>query len=169
MLALVAERQRDRVEGYIKLNEGFRVVTGGGRPSHLPNGWYVEPTILGDVDNAMRVAQEEIFGPVLWLIPHDGDDDAVRIANDTRYGLSGSVWTGDPARGLGIARRLRTGGVTVNGSPSPMPLTPFGGFKESGLGRELGPEGLQSYLEPRTIGVPPNSWKETPDEGRRLV
>ncbi|MGV9386265.1 aldehyde dehydrogenase [Nonomuraea sp. NPDC003707] len=152
---LVAERQRARVEGYINLKEGFRVVAGGGRPSHLPKGWYVEPTILGDVDNAMRVAQEEIFGPVLCLIPHDGDDDAVRLANDTRYGLSGSVWSGDPVRGLAVARRLRTGGVTVNGSPSPMPLTPFGGFKESGLGRELGPEGLQSFLEPRTIGVPP--------------
>ncbi|MEV4112684.1 aldehyde dehydrogenase [Nonomuraea sp. NPDC049695] len=151
---LVAERQRARVEGYINLDEGFRVVAGGGRPRHLPKGWYVEPTVLGDVDNSMRVAQEEIFGPVLCLIPHDGDDDAVRIANDTRYGLSGSVWSGEPARGLAVARRLRTGGVTVNGSPSPMPLTPFGGFKESGLGRELGVEGLQSFLEPRTIGIP---------------
>src|SRR5207302_7282670 len=106
---LVAERQRDRVEGYIGLaaEEGFRVVTGGRRPAHLPRGWYVEPTILGDVDNAMRVAQEEIFGPVLCVIPYDTDDDAVRIANDSRYGLAGGVGTGDEARGLGIARRLR--------------------------------------------------------------
>ncbi|MGW3566119.1 aldehyde dehydrogenase [Streptomyces sp. NPDC000941] len=154
---LVAERQRDRVEGYIGLaaEEGFRIVAGGGRPSHLPKGWYVEPTVLGDVDNSMRVAQEEIFGPVVCVIPHDGDDDAVRIANDTRYGLSGSVWTGDPARGLALARRLRTGGTVVNGGIPPQPLVPFGGFKESGIGRELGIEGLHQYLEPHTIGIPP--------------
>jgi aldehyde dehydrogenase (NAD+) len=153
---LVAERQRDRVEGYIRLatDEGARIVTGGGRPSHLPKGWYVEPTIVGEVDNTMRVAQEEIFGPVLCVIAHDSDDDAVRLANDTRYGLTGSVWTSDPARGLRIARRIRSGMVTVNSNYPPQPLVPFGGFKESGIGRELGPEGLQNYLEPRTIGVP---------------
>jgi acyl-CoA reductase-like NAD-dependent aldehyde dehydrogenase len=154
---LVARRQRDRVEGYIGLaaEEGFRVVTGGGRPGHLPKGWYVEPTILGDVDNGMRVAQEEIFGPVLCVLPYDTDDEAVRIANESRYGLAGSVWTGDDARGLGIARRLRAGMVTVNTNPPPQPLVPFGGFKESGIGRELGPEGLRNYLETRTIGVHP--------------
>lgn len=154
---LVAARQRDRVEGYIGLaaEEGFRVVTGGGRPSHLPKGWYVEPTILGDVDNGMRIAREEIFGPVLCVLPYDTDDDAVRIANDSRYGLSGSVWTGDEDRGLAIARRLRTGMVTINTNYPPQPLVPFGGFKESGIGRELGPEGLRNYLETRTIGVSP--------------
>jgi aldehyde dehydrogenase (NAD+) len=155
---LVARRQRDRVEGYIRLavEEGARVVTGGGRPSHLPKGWYVAPTILGDVTNEMRVAREEIFGPVLCFIPYDDEEDAVRIANDCDYGLAGGVWTGDPARGLRTARRLRTGSVAVNGSYAPFPLVPFGGFKRSGLGRELGPEGLSNFLEPRSIGVPPS-------------
>jgi acyl-CoA reductase-like NAD-dependent aldehyde dehydrogenase len=153
---LVAARQRDRVEGYLALAiaAGARVVAGGIRPAHLARGWYVAPTILADVDNAMRVAREEIFGPVLCLIPCDGEDDAVRIANDSPYGLAGGVWTADPARGLRIARRLRTGSVAVNGSYPPFPLVPFGGFKESGLGRELGPEGLRSFLEPRSIGLP---------------
>jgi acyl-CoA reductase-like NAD-dependent aldehyde dehydrogenase len=155
---LVAERQRDRVEGLVAsaLAEGARAVAGGSRPAHLPTGWYVAPTILADVHNDMRVAREEIFGPVLSFIPFDGEDDALRIANDSRYGLSGGVWTADPARGLSIARRMRTGSVAVNGSYPPFPLVPFGGLKESGLGRELGPEGLQAYLEPRSIGVPPS-------------
>jgi acyl-CoA reductase-like NAD-dependent aldehyde dehydrogenase len=154
---LVAERQRDRVEGYIAsaVAEGAEIVTGGTRPAHLPRGWYVPPTILAGVDNGMRVAREEIFGPVLSFIPVDDEDDAVRVANDSRYGLSGGVWTGDPARGLALARRMRTGSVAVNGSYPPFPLVPFGGLKESGLGRELGPEGLLGYLEPRSIGVPP--------------
>lgn len=153
---LVARRQRTRVEHYIALarDAGARVVTGGGRPAALPRGWYVEPTILAEVDNAMRVAREEIFGPVLCLIPHDGDDDAVRIANDSPYGLSGGVWSADAERGLAIARRLRTGSIAINGTYPPFPRVPFGGFKESGLGRELGPEGLHGFLEPRSIGLP---------------
>jgi aldehyde dehydrogenase (NAD+) len=153
---LVAERQRTRVEGYISLavSDGARVAAGGGRPAALPRGWYVEPTILADVDNSMRVAREEIFGPVLCLIPYDGEDDAVRIANDSPYGLSGGVWTGDPARGLRVAKRMRTGSIAINGTYPPFPLVPFGGFKESGLGRELGPEGLANFLEPRSIGLP---------------
>jgi acyl-CoA reductase-like NAD-dependent aldehyde dehydrogenase len=153
---LVAARQRERVEGYIKLavDAGARVAAGGGRPSSLPRGWYVEPTILADVDNSMRVAREEIFGPVLCLIPYDDEDDAARIANDSPYGLSGGVWSGDPARALRMARRLRTGSIAINGSYPPFPLVPFGGFKESGLGRELGPEGLANFLEPRSIGLP---------------
>ena len=153
---LVAERQRVRVEGYISSgrDDGARVVTGGGRPPHLPKGWYVEPTILADVDNAMRVAREEIFGPVLCFIEHDGDDDAVRIANDSLYGLAGGVWTADPERGLAVARQMRTGSVSINSNPPPFPLVPFGGFKESGLGRELGPEGLLNFLEPHSIGAP---------------
>jgi acyl-CoA reductase-like NAD-dependent aldehyde dehydrogenase len=155
---LVAERQRDRVEGYVRLavEAGARVVAGGERPAHLPRGWYVAPTVLGDVDNGMRVAQEEIFGPVLCVIPHDGEDDAVRIAEDSRYGLSGGVWSADDARALAVARRVRTGSIAVNGSFPPFPLVPFGGFKESGLGRELGPEGLAAFLEPRSIGLPPS-------------
>jgi aldehyde dehydrogenase (NAD+) len=146
-----------RVEGYIKgaIEDGAKVAAGGTRPSHLPKGWYVAPTILADVDNAMTVAREEIFGPVLCLIPHDGDDDAVRIANDSLYGLSGGVWTEDPARGLAVARRIRTGSIAINGHYPPFPLVPFGGFKESGIGRELGPEGLLSFLEARSIGLPP--------------
>jgi aldehyde dehydrogenase (NAD+) len=154
---LVAARQRERVEGYVALatEAGARVVAGGRRPAHLPRGWYVEPTILGNVDNSMRVAREEIFGPVLSVIPHDSDDDAVRIANDSAYGLAGGVWSGDDGHALAVARRLRTGSVAVNGSFPPFPLVPFGGFKESGLGRELGPEGLLNFLEPRSVGLPP--------------
>jgi aldehyde dehydrogenase (NAD+) len=153
---LVAERQRDRVEGYIGLAvaAGARVAAGGTRPAHLEKGWYVAPTILADVDNSMRVAREEIFGPVLCLIPYGDEDEAVRIANDSPYGLAGGVWAGDPARGLRVARRLRTGSVAINGSYPPFPLVPFGGFKESGLGRELGPEGLRNFLEARSIGLP---------------
>ena len=125
---LVAERQRDRVEGYIALavEAGARVAAGGGRPAHLPKGWYVEPTILADVDNTMRVAREEIFGPVLCLIPYDDEDDAVRIANDSPYGLSGGVWSADPARALRVARRMRTGSIAINGS---LPAVPAGALR----------------------------------------
>lgn len=153
---LVAQRQRTRVEHYIELarEAGARVVTGGGRPAELPLGWYVQPTILAEVDNSMRVAREEIFGPVLCLIAYDDDEHAVRIANDSPYGLSGGVWSADPHRGLDIARRLRTGSIAINGTFPPFPRVPFGGFKESGLGRELGSEGLHSFLEPRSIGLP---------------
>jgi acyl-CoA reductase-like NAD-dependent aldehyde dehydrogenase len=153
---LVAERQRERVELYIRLavEAGARIAAGGRRPAHLPKGWYVAPTIVADADNSMRVAREEIFGPVLCLIPYDGEDDAVRIANDSPYGLSGGVWSTDDERALRVARRVRTGSISVNGIAPPFPLVPFGGFKESGLGRELGPEGLRSFLEPRSIGLP---------------
>ncbi len=153
---LVAERQRARVEGYVALGveAGARVAAGGRRPADLPRGWYVEPTILADVDNGMQVARDEIFGPVLCLIGFADDDDAVRIANDSQYGLAGGVWSDDAERALQVARRMRTGVVTVNGSGAPFPLVPFGGFKESGMGRELGPEGLANFLEVRSIGVP---------------
>jgi acyl-CoA reductase-like NAD-dependent aldehyde dehydrogenase len=154
---LVAERQRTRVEGYIDIarKEGGRIVCGGERPSHLPKGWYVPPTIVSGVTNDMTIAREEIFGPVLSFIAYDGDDDAVRIANDSNYGLAGGVWSADPARALAVAKRIRTGSIAVNNAFPPFPLVPFGGFKESGLGRELGPEGLAGFLEPRSIGLPP--------------
>ena len=154
---LVAERQRDRVEGYIRLGqeEGAKVALGGGRPASMSKGWFVEPTIFVDVDNGMRIAQEEIFGPVLAVIPYDGgDDQAVAIANDSSYGLCGSVWTSDPERGLKVARGVRTGTYMLN---SPIPIdfsTPFGGYKESGIGREFGPDGLELFLEKKSINLP---------------
>ncbi len=152
---LVAERQRDRVEGYIAKGreEGATVVVGGGRPSGFDKGWYVEPTLFADVDNSMTIAQEEIFGPVLSLIPYDSDDDAVAIANDSDYGLSGSVYTADVPRGIDIARRVRTGTYAVNNIGMDFGA-PFGGFKASGVGRELGPEGLEAYLEDKSILLP---------------
>ncbi len=154
---LVAERQRDRVEGYFKIgqDEGAKIALGGGRPSSMDKGWFVEPTVFVDVDNSMRIAQEEIFGPVLAVIPYDGgDDEAVTIANDSHYGLCGSVWTGDAARGLKVARGVRTGTYMLN-SPIPVDFsTPFGGYKESGMGREFGPDGLELFLEKKSINLP---------------
>jgi len=152
---LVAARQRERVEGYIKIgrDEGARVACGGGRPKGLARGWYVEPTVFVGANNGMRIAQEEIFGPVLTVIPYDDEADALRIANDSEYGLSGSVWTADVEHGIEVARRVRTGTYTVNGFAMEFGA-PFGGFKASGIGRELGPEGLEAYLEAKTINLP---------------
>jgi betaine-aldehyde dehydrogenase len=154
---LVAARQRDRVESYIALGqqEGAKVTVGGGRPAHLPRGWYVEPTVLTNVDNHMRVAQEEIFGPVAVVIPYEDTDDAIRLANQSDYGLGGGVYTADPARGLDVARQMTTGTVTLNGIGLET-CAPFGGVKQSGLGRELGPEGLAAYFNLKSImQVPP--------------
>ncbi len=154
---LVAERQRDRVEGYIKAgeNEGAKVAVGGGRPSGESKGWFVEPTVFINVDNSMKIAQEEIFGPVLAVIPYDGDENAVSIANDSSYGLCGSVWTGDPERGLKVARGVRTGTYMLNSSIPFDFATPFGGYKESGIGREYGPEGLELFTETKSINLQP--------------
>ena len=154
---LVAERQRDRVEGYFKIgqDEGAKIALGGGRPPNMDKGWFVDPTVFVNVDNSMRIAQEEIFGPVLAVIPYDGgDENAVSIANDSHYGLCGSVWTGDSERGLKVARGVRTGTYMLN-SPVPVDFsTPFGGFKESGMGREFGPDGLELFLEKKSINLP---------------
>jgi betaine-aldehyde dehydrogenase len=153
---LVAERQQERVEKYIALGqeEGARVVLGGnGRPEGLEKGWYVQPTVFADVSNDMRIAQEEIFGPVLAVIPYDDVEDAVRIANDSDYGLAGSVWTADLEQGMDIARRVRTGTYGINQYTMDF-VAPFGGYKSSGVGREFGKEGLEHYLELKSI-VPP--------------
>jgi aldehyde dehydrogenase (NAD+) len=150
----VSKKQQLRVLDHIEKGkaEGARVVTGGGVPAHLPKGFYVEPTLFADVDNSMTIAQEEIFGPVLVVIPFDDDDDAVRIANDSKYGLSGAVTSGDLDRAKAIARRLRTGTVGVNGGVWYGADAPFGGYKGSGIGRQCGIEGLQIFTEVKTVG-----------------
>ncbi len=152
---LISEKQRERVESYIKkgIEEGARVVAGGGRPEGLDGGWFVQPTVFADVDNSMTIAQEEIFGPVLVVIPYEDEDDAVRIANDSVYGLAGSVYTSDNDKALKIARKIRTGTYAVNMYAFD-PGAPFGGFKNSGIGRENGPEGIEAYCEPKSILLP---------------
>lgn len=150
---LVSAKQRDRVLGYIEKGkeEGAKLVVGGGRPAHLPKGWYVEPTLFVDVDNSMTIAQEEIFGPVLCVIPYEDDDDAVRIANDSGYGLSGGVFSGSEERATAIARRIRTGSIGVNGGMWYGADSPYGGYKSSGIGRQNGTEGFEQYLETKAI------------------
>jgi aldehyde dehydrogenase (NAD+) len=153
---LVAERQRERVLGYIEKGkaEGATLAVGGGRPAHLEKGWFVEPTLFTDVDNKMTIAQEEIFGPVISVLSYDDPDQAVAIANDSDYGLSGSVWTRDVEAGIDVARKVRTGTYGVNQYGTLDMRNPFGGFKASGVGRELGPEGLSAYLETKSIVLP---------------
>ena len=152
---LVAERQRERVLGYIDKgkDEGARITTGGGRPD-FDKGWFVDPTVFGEVDNAMTIAQEEIFGPVLSVIPFDDEAQAVAIANDSPYGLSGSVWSADAAHATDLARQVRTGTISVNHFGMAFGA-PFGGYKHSGLGRELGPEGVDAFMERKSIGLDP--------------
>ena len=167
----ISDRQRQRVLGNIDkgVAEGARLVVGGGRPTHLDKGYYVEPTLFADVDNKMAIAREEIFGHVLVLIPFDDDDDAVRIANDNQYGLSGSVTSGSPERALGLARRIRAGTMSVNGGVWYGAEAPFGGFKASGIGRQNGIEGFEQYLETKTIGGPLDPSDATSDPVPPLI
>jgi len=153
---LVSAAQRARVLGYIESGKssGARLTAGGGQPADQPHGWFVEPTVFVDVDNAMPIAREEIFGPVLCVLPYADDDEAIAIANDSDYGLGGSVFTADPERGKALAARMRTGSVGINHYALDV-LGPFGGVKASGLGRELGPEGLASYIALKSVYLPP--------------
>jgi acyl-CoA reductase-like NAD-dependent aldehyde dehydrogenase len=152
----ISETQRQKVLGLIRsgIDSGARLVTGGGIPQNLPVGYYVEPTLLADVDPSSQVAQEEIFGPVLTVTPYDSDDEAVAIANNTIYGLSGEVSGGDLERAFDIATRMRTGNVTINGKSHFGITSPFGGTKQSGLGYRNGDEGYREYLDAKTIGMP---------------
>jgi aldehyde dehydrogenase (NAD+) len=149
---LAAERQRTRVEGYIAkgVADGAQLATGGGRPKDLDRGWYVEPTVFGNVDNSSVIAQEEIFGPVLSVIPAKDERDAIRVANDTIYGLNSSVFTNDVDRARDVARQLRAGTVGHNAFRTDFGVA-FGGFKQSGIGREGGTEGLLPFLETKTV------------------
>jgi aldehyde dehydrogenase (NAD+) len=149
---LAMARQRERVEGYIAAGRasGARLACGGGRPRGFDRGFYVEPTVFTDVTPDMSIAREEIFGPVVCVIAYDDEDDAARKANATPYGLNGAVYSADPERAFAFARRMRTGGLTVNGLIVD-PKHPFGGYRQSGMGREGGPEGLENYLEVKTV------------------
>jgi acyl-CoA reductase-like NAD-dependent aldehyde dehydrogenase len=150
---LVSAAQRDRVRGYIKkgIDEGATLLCGGvDPPTGLDKGYYVQPTVFSDVTTTMTIAQQEIFGPVLAIMPYDSEEEAVTIANDTVYGLSGGVWSGDKKHAEQVARRLRTGQVAINGADF-NPIAPFGGYKQSGIGRELGTFGLQEFLEVKAL------------------
>jgi aldehyde dehydrogenase (NAD+) len=150
---MVSQKQWDRVQGYIRvgLQEGAELLVGGeGRPEGLERGWFVRPTVFTGVNNSMRVAREEIFGPVLCVIPYDSEDEAIAIANDSPYGLQAYVESADPAHARRVAERLDCGRVVINGAPH-APLAPFGGFKQSGIGREYGRYGLEEHLEVRAI------------------
>ena len=150
---LVSSVQRDRVRGYINkgIEEGAKLITGGAEaPDGLEKGFFVQPTIFSEVTPSMTIAREEIFGPVLSIIPYDTEDEAVEIANDTPYGLAGAVWIADPARAEKVARRLRTGQVDINGGAF-NPSAPFGGYKQSGMGRERGRYGLEEFVETKSM------------------
>jgi acyl-CoA reductase-like NAD-dependent aldehyde dehydrogenase len=153
---LVSQRQQQRVRNYIESgeHEGARLVVGGSdMPDGIDRGWYVRPTLFAAADNAMRIAREEIFGPVITVIPYRDEDDAVLLANDSDYGLAGSVWTADTDRALAIAKQIRTGTLGINQGYTMDPFAPFGGVKASGYGRELGPEGLDGYLDTKSIAI----------------
>jgi aldehyde dehydrogenase (NAD+) len=150
---LISDRQRQRVLGYIDkgIEQGATVALGGGVPKHLERGYFVEPTVLVGVERDAVVAQEEIFGPVLVVQTHDGDDDAVAVANDSIYGLSGAVVGGSLERARSVALRMRTGTVSVNGGLYYSPDVPFGGYRQSGIGREMGVAGFEEYLEIKSL------------------
>jgi aldehyde dehydrogenase (NAD+) len=151
---LIREAQRERVERYVASGtaEGARVACGGGRPAHLSRGFFVEPTLFADVDSSMAVAQDEIFGPVGVVIPFDGEDEAVAIANDTRYGLAASIWHPKPTRAFALARQVQAGTVTINGGGGgASPWAPFGGYKHSGIGREFGDYGMLEFTQLKTV------------------
>ena len=152
---VISARQRDRIQAYLDsaIAEGGRFACGGGRPADLDTGFFIEPTVIAGLDNSAKVSREEIFGPVLTVIAHDGDDDAVRIANDSPYGLSGTVFSGDDARAQAVASRLRVGTVNVNGGIWYSADAPFGGYKQSGVGREMGVAGFEEYLETKLIAT----------------
>jgi len=152
---VISARQRDRVQSYLDLAlaEGGTFACGGGRPADRDRGFFIEPTVIAGLTNDSRVAREEIFGPVLTVIAHDGDDDAVRLANDSPYGLSGSVFSADPERAAAVADRLRVGTVNVNGGVWYSADVPFGGYKQSGIGREMGVAGFEEYLELKVIAT----------------
>jgi aldehyde dehydrogenase (NAD+) len=151
--------QRDRVQAHIDraIEQGARLVVGGGRPSHLKRGYFIEPTLFTDVDNSMAIAQEEVFGPVLAVIGYEDDDDAVRIANDSAYGLSGGVFSASHDRAMAIAGRIRTGSIGVNGGLWYGADSPYGGYKASGIGRQNGIEGLDQYTQTKAV-----SWPDRP-------
>ena len=152
---LISSAQRKKVLDYIKKGkaDGARLLLGGSIPSHLDTGFYVEPTVFVDVTNDMTIAQEEIFGPVLCVIAYETESDAIQIANETIFGLSGGVWSGDEARAIKVARQIRAGTVNVNGGNFYAADAPFGGYKQSGIGREMGLEGFEEYLETKTIAI----------------
>ncbi|MFJ6263058.1 aldehyde dehydrogenase [Rhodococcus erythropolis] len=149
---MASAKQRDRVESYISkgVSDGARITTGGDRPADLDRGFFVSPTVFSNVDNGHTIAQEEIFGPVLAVIPYDDVDEAIRLANDSDYGLGGSVWSEDPQRALEVAKRIRTGSIGINSYVND-PVSPFGGIKASGLGREMGPEGLAGFQQLKSV------------------
>jgi aldehyde dehydrogenase (NAD+) len=151
---LISAAQRARVEHYIRIgrDEGAVLVAGGNRPAHLERGFYLEPTVFTAVTPSMRIAREEIFGPVAVVIPVADDDHAVAVANDSEFGLSGAVWSADPQRAFQVARRIRTGQITINGGGGGTnPHAPYGGYKRSGIGREFGAAGLEEYLETKAV------------------
>jgi aldehyde dehydrogenase (NAD+) len=154
---VISDRQRSRIRGYIEkgVEEGARMVVGGPEaPEGLEKGFFVKPTLFADVDNSMTIAQEEIFGPVLVVIPFDDEDDAVRIANDSPYGLAGNVMAGTVEHALAVAKRLRAGFIGVNGTAGYGADTPFGGYKASGIGRQNGVAGFDQYTEVKSVAYP---------------